>query len=208
MKPVRGLCLALLTATAASSAPAQQVGADPFRSVSLRSGGEVVVRYGDVQRIVVGEGASRPRIAVAADGRLVIDNSGRPHRSRAAVEVVTPVLDAVSVEDGGRLRVERGFPRQESIAARVSSGGMIDLRSLEVDRATAEVSQGGSIALRPSARLDASVEQGGAVTYWGSPRVTSSIRHGGVVERGSPEDETRPLGEPRLRPLAPVHPIR
>ena len=210
MNLARGLCLALLTAAAASSAPAQQADFDPFRSVTLRSGGEVVIRYGEVQRIAIGEGASRPSIAVAADGRLVIDNKSRPHRSRAAVEIVTPVLDAVSVEEGGRLRVESGFPRQETIAARVSNGGMIDLRGLEVERATAAVSQGGAIALRASGRLDADVEQGGAVTYWGSPRVTSAIRHGGVVQRGHPEDEARPLddGLAPPRPVAPVHPSR
>lgn len=208
MYRVRLLVLALLALPQTSTLAQAPVAVAPFRSVALRSGGEVVIRHGEAQRVTILQGEGT-RISVVEGGKLLIDNRGRSHRVRIRVEIVTPVLEGVSVQDGGRLAVEGSFPRQGSIVAAVANGGAIDLRRLPVGRATAAVSQGGMIAVRPSDRLAAAVSHGGVITYWGNPSVTPAIRDGGVVQRGEPGDADRPLGEPApgIPSIAPIPPL-
>lgn len=179
-------CMLLLASTAAASQP---VATGPFQSVALRNGGEVVVRHGPAQHVVVMSGS--PTITVVGT-RLVVDNHRGPHVSRPRVEIVTPSLTAASVTDGGRLRFE-GFPHQPIIAASVAQGGMLDLRQVPVDRVTTSVNNGGIIWVRAIAGLDAAISQGGNVTYWGNPTVKSSVSHGGAVKRGRPDEFEKPL---------------
>jgi hypothetical protein len=174
-----------------SSATQSQSSSAPFRSVELHSGGEVIVRHGATQRVETLSGS--PRISVAPGGRLIIDNRQGPHQPRPRIAVTTPSLAAFSVDNGGRLVVDRGFPRQAVVVARVVNGGMLDLRRLAVGQVAETVNQGGVIFVRASDRLEASVSQGGNVTYWGNPAVKSSIRQGGVVARGKAGDLEKPL---------------
>lgn len=208
MNRIRLLVLALLALPQMSALAQLPVSVAPFRSVALRSGGEIVIRHGEAQRVTILQG-ERTRISVIEGGKLLIDNRGRSHRIRIRVEIVTPVLEGVSVEDGGRLAVEGGFPRQGSISAAVANGGAIDLRRLPVGQATAAVSQGGSIAVRPSDRLVAAVSHGGVITYWGDPSVTPAIRDGGAVVRGEPGGADGPLSElaTGVRPIASIPPL-
>ena len=188
MRLSRFLPCALLLASAAS---AQPVVTAPFQSLQSRNGAHVTVRYGPAQRVMILSGA--PRISVNGNGRLTIDNHKGSHKIRADIEVVTPNLQALAVEQGGRLTVAPGFPRQDFIAAAVSNGGRLDLRRLPVDQVAAAVSQGGMIAVQPARQLSAAISQGGNITYWGQPSVSSSIKHGGVVARGNPEEREKPL---------------
>lgn len=181
-------CALLILSSAATS---QTVTPSPFRSVESRNGAHVTIRHGDRQSVRILEGA--PKVFVAAGAKLIIDNHGQPHRSRARIEIVTPNLEGLSVQEGGRLAIESGFPRQGTIAAAVANGGSLDLRRLPVDQVAASVSQGGRIAARPARQLAASVSHGGAIIYWGEPAVTSAVRDGGVVQRGKAEDADRPL---------------
>jgi hypothetical protein len=180
-------CFLLTLATAGASQPANA----PFRSVELRSGGEVIIRPGAAQRVETLSGS--PEITVAGGGRLNIDNRHGPHEPRTRIAITTPSLDAVSVDDGGKLIVERGFPAQTAVTARVGNGGMLDLRRLAVRRVAASVSQGGIIFVRAEDRLDASISQGGNITYWGNPSVKSSVRQGGAVARGDVQDLEKTL---------------
>ena len=177
--------------TLAGAAASQPVAVAPFRSVELRNGGEVLVRYGAAQRVETLAGS--PRITVGAGGRLVIDNGDSPHSPRPRIAVVTPILDAAAVNEGGKLVVQGGFPPQPALTARVANGGMLDLRRFAVDGVTASVNQGGIILVRPVGRLDASISQGGNVTYWGNPVVKTSVKAGGAVARGRVQDMDRPL---------------
>ncbi len=190
MKLIGTLFVAPVAVLAAAMALAQPVAVAPFKSVESRNGAHVTVRYGQAQSVRVLEGA--PRVSVDANGRLLIDNHGRSHRSRTRIEIVTPSLGGLSVQQGGRLTVESGFPRHGAIAAAVSNGGSLDLRRLPVDQVSAAVSQGGMIAVRPQRRLDAAVSQGGNITYWGDPQVNRAIQGGGVVQRGRADDTDRP----------------
>ena len=179
----------------ADSQPASPATATSFRSIELRGGGIATVRHGSVRRVtVLGENPGRP---IRIDGgSLVIDRcSDRCPRGRhrIEVEIVTPELDRVAVTGGGRIALDGAFPRQEAIAASVSSGGLVDIRRLEAARVAAAVDNGGRILAFPGEALAASVSDGGNVIYWGDPAVTSSIRRGGVVEKGHPADLGRPL---------------
>ena len=197
------LMLALLTLGCAPAASAQtEVPVEPFRSVTLGDGGHVVIRHGAEQRVTLVEGDADIRVEGT---RLRIGKCRNcPRRSRPSIEIVTPVLDAVAVNDGGRLTLEGDFPRQAQLAAAVSNGGAIDARPLGADRVTASVGQGGMIFARPMQRLDAAVSQGGAITYWGDPVVHSAVDHGGVVQRGRAADAGRPLVDMMPHPPAPL----
>jgi hypothetical protein len=195
------IVLLLLGCAPAASAPAQTVAVAPFSSVQLRNGGEVRITHGDIQRVSAVEGDTRRARILVENGRLRIDRCrGRcSHREPFLVEIVTPRLDAASVEEGGRLIVQSGFPRQAQLTAAVANGGVVDARTLEADQVTAAVAQGGIILARPGRRLEAAINQGGVIHYWGDPAVSETINGGGVVERGRAEDVDRPLAE--LMPL-------
>ncbi|HYD14545.1 MAG TPA: DUF2807 domain-containing protein [Allosphingosinicella sp.] len=181
---------------AASAPAAVQDGPAGFRSIELRGGGTVTVRYGATRTVTVrsGDPASRP---IRDEGdRLVIDRC-QPrcsHRQPFEVEIITPELAGLAVSDGGRIRVLGDFPAQPAVAASVSSGGMIDMRALEAGRLSAAVAHGGLIYARPRDTLAASISNGGLITYWGeAASVSSTVRHGGAVVRGKAADLRRPV---------------
>jgi hypothetical protein len=210
-KSMRGSILAmavLALAGCARPAPANAQAVPelaPFRSIALSDGGHVVVRHGEAQsvRVTAGEGD------VTVEGtRLRIARRRTSERhERLEVEVVAPAIDALSVENGGRLVLAGDFPRQPTLAVAVSNGGMLDARTLSADAVTASVAQGGLIYTRAEQRLDAAVNQGGAITYWGEPRdVHRAISHGGVVQRGDAAEAGRSIEESVPEPPVPPMP--
>ena len=184
----------------------------PFKSVTLRNGGRVVVRHGSDQRVTLVSGSrSHAGVTVVEGNRLVIDrcSNGCPKGHDLVVEVVTPELAELMVMDGGIIQTRGNFPRQAGLAAAVRSGGAIDSRSLQVDDVSAAVEHGGRIYTKPQKTLVANVAQGGNITYWGNPHVTSSIDHGGVIARGATADADKRLldhGDPGIAPPVPPTP--
>ena len=173
----------------------------PFRSVALSGGGRVVIRHGAAQRVTLVEGEAD--IAVEGTQLRIGRCRSCPRRVHPRVEIVMPALDSLSVDNGGAITVENGFPSQPVLAAAVDNGGAIDARGLEPGQVAASIAQGGMIYVRPSRALQAAIRQGGAITYWGDPAVESAVSHGGVVQRGRAEDEHRPLAD--LAPSPPKH---
>jgi hypothetical protein len=201
------LALALASAAGASAAAQTVIPTAPFRSVTLRGGGEVVLRHGPAQRVAVLDGdASTARIAVNG-GRLRIENCHLDckGRRRLRLEITTPSISGVSVGDGGMVRAVGAFPAQRSLGAAVSQGGGVDLRALPAAHVAAAVDSGGRILVRPGETLSASVRHGGIVAYWGKPRVTRAIQGGGVVAEGS-EADVALMGHP-IAPVPPVAPV-
>ena len=197
------LMLALLILGCAPAATAQtNVPVAPFRSVALSEGGHVSVRYGEAQRVTLISGDAD--IATEGDRLRIRKCRACAGRDRLQVEIVTPVLEALSVEDGGSIEVADGFPSQAELSAAVTSGGAVDARRLAARHVSASVAQGGSILAQPMSRLDATVSHGGIITYWGDPVVRSAVSDGGAVTRGRPGDEQKPFVG--LRPSPPKAP--
>jgi len=197
-----------LACAGCTSAAAQTVvPTAPFRSITLRGGGEVVLRHGPVQKVVVLQGDPAVAQIVVNAGRLRIENCHLkcPDRHRLRVEVTSPVISGVSVGDGGTVRAVGAFPAQRSLGAAVSQGGGVDLRALPAAHVAASVDSGGRILVRADQTLSASVRQGGIVAYWGRPRVTRAIEGGGVVTEGT-DQEIAPLAAP-IAPVAPIPPL-
>ena len=205
------LALAVLIVPAISAAQTT-VPVPQFRSVELRNGGMVILRHGPTQRVTLLQG-SLQQTSVTVDGDwLVIDRpKSVPHRGyRLEIEVVTPWIAEVSVQEGGTLQSRGAFPPQASIEASVSNGGTLDIRSIETDNVEAAVSQGGRIFLKAGQSLVASVNQGGIITWWGDARVRRSVRHGGAVVHGTAADADKPLsdlGLDHIPPLPPIPPV-
>lgn len=169
-----------------------------FRSVEARNGAHVILRHGEKRRVTIVQGnTTETAIRVEEGGRLLIDRcpEGCPKGQRLLVEIVTPEIAALGVTDGGWLRCEGSFPRRADLATAVASGGLLDVRAMNVDAVAAAIQHGGRIFTAPRASLTAAIAHGGAIVYWGNPDVQRSIQHGGVVSRGKPADRYRPIDE-------------
>ncbi len=171
------------------SAPSQRpvtLQVPAFITIDASNGSHVVFEPGAARRVTLVRGSLEYSRVTVAGGRLVIDKCARkcPRGYRLEVEIVAPAVIGVSLAHGGRIQSRGSFPRQGELTIVVSNGGMIDVRSMAVDRVTASVEQGGGIMTAPQVELFASVIQGGVITYWGNARVRSSVAHGGVVQRG------------------------
>jgi hypothetical protein len=194
--------LAILSATvvgsthSATAAPGTDLSVPAFQSIDVRNGAHVVLRHGEEQRVTVIQGnTTESDVRVDDQGRLIVDRcpDGCPRGYRLVVEIVTPEITALAVTDGGWLRCAGRFPRQESLAAAVASGGTLDARVMKVDGVAAAVLHGGRILTEPRETLTAAIAQGGVIVYWGAPEVQQSIDHGGVVSRGRSVDRNRPF---------------
>lgn len=205
----------LIAVIAAASAPAfaqppEAPSPASFQSIVLRGGGVVTVRYGPTRRVTVA--SANPNRPIRTDGEeLVIERCSRPcpQGHRIEVEIVTPEIDRLAVSDGGLIQLAGRFPGQAAITASVSNGGTVDIRPLEADRVSADVSQGGRILARPVRALAASISDGGNIIHWGDAEVASSVRRGGAVVRGAPADFGAPIArlDPQLPPLPKLQPL-
>ena len=168
-----------------------------FNSIEVLDGGHVVLRPGSTQRVNLLRGTpDYTRLAVIGR-RLVIDRCDRkcPRGYQMEVEIFSPSFERISVSNGGRAQSVGEFPRQTQLVLAVAHGGTIDVRSMDVDRVTASVEQGGGILTAPRSWLFARINQGGVITYWGDAQVRSSVGHGGAVNKGIPSQIDAPLSE-------------
>lgn len=179
------LALAVLVPSLAHAGQTMNVA--PFKSIELHGGGEVALRHGDRQRVVLIKGdPAIAQIEVNGDGTLVLS----PCRHwcwgnhELQVEVTTPSVTAIAVHGGGELKAQAGFPKQPSLDLSVHGGGDVDLRALPAEEITAEVHGGGDAQVHAERTLNAHVHGGGDLRYWGHPRVNSSTNGGGSIESG------------------------
>lgn len=196
-RPLIGALAALLLTLPPAARAGTTISVKPFRSVTLRSGGEVILRPGSKQKVTMLEGNQDCVRVEVEDGDLVIETTHHGCRKGddLTVEVITPDIEEVMVTDGGTLRSLGAFPPSEKLLATVSDGGMLDIRSMKADEVLATVNSGGRILTRPVKNLLATVLQGGNITYWGEPHVISTIQHGGHVGPGKSGDAGKPLSE-------------
>src|ERR1051326_5323402 len=138
------------------------ISADPFRSILLHGGGEVLVRHASSQRVTLVTGRRECTSITVEDGQLRIEGPyGRCHgEHELTIEVQTPEIDKLTVSDGGLLRCVGAFPSQQELITMVDNGGRIDIRSMRAQVVRAAVDQGGGIFTRPEDRLFATIEQG------------------------------------------------
>lgn len=179
---------------------AQTVPVSPFGSVELRNGGKVTLRHGPTQQITFVSGSrDYSSVSIESGGLLVIDKctSRCPKGYNLEVEIVTPHLAKISVAHGGIIESRGNFPQQAEITVAVNNGGTIDLRSINAERVSASIDQGGRIFTSPRASMVASVSNGGKITYWGDAYVQSSVHKGGDVAKGEAGAADRPLSELR-----------
>ncbi len=177
--------LPLTFLAAAPLAAAEPVAVPSFRSIELRGGGHVIVRPGPA-RVTILEGSSRfTRFAVDRQGQLKIDacNAQCPRNYDLTIEIRYPTVLPMGVKGGGTITAESGFGPQQSVAAGVGGGGLIDLRSVTARTVAAGVEGGGTILAGAPATLAAAVSGGGEIRYTGNPRVTTVINGGGSVRR-------------------------
>ena len=174
---------ALAFAAAAPAIASETVSVPRFRQVELRGGGNVVVRPGPVQRVILVEGSTQfTSIRVEREGRLRIDtcNERCPDHYRMRVEIQTPDIPDLAIQGGGAIGVAPGFGAGD-LSAAVNGGGKIDARNVDAGSVSAAVNGGGDITVRARSTLSAAINGGGIVHYLGNPQVSSAIHGGGLV---------------------------
>ena len=181
--------LPLMAVSLAISMPAvaaETVGVPGFRSVELRGGGNVTLRRGPVQRVIITSGSSAyTQFRVVRNGQLKIDacNDRCPRHYNLEILIESPRVPDVAVTGGGNINVAPGFAAQPNLAAAVTGGGRIDTRPVGVSSVSAAVSGGGLIVTNAMSSLHAAVSGGGSIRYTGNPRVSSAVQGGGAVSR-------------------------
>lgn len=213
--------LILLTGALAVLSPsamaAETINVAPFRSVELRDGGNVTLRAGASQRVTLVEGDTRfTHFTVEQDGQLVIEtrcNASCPRNYRLKIEIESPALHGLAVDEGGSIVAAGTFPAQAEFAAAVNEGGHVDARAISAGRVHAAVNEGGNIMVTASAQLVAAVNGGGVIQYWGNPSsIRRAINDGGVI---GPAGTVRGVTQvhavtpvPAVPPVPPVHGTR
>jgi hypothetical protein len=206
----------ILLAAPARARAAEVVDVPAFQAIELNDGGHVTVRHGATQRVTLIEGSRQYTRFVMRDHTLRIENCyvHCPRGYRLQVEIVTPSVLGLAVNDGGMVRAEGAFQEQDSVAAAVSDGGIVDARAIPGRSVAAAVSSGGRVLVTARANLAAHVQHGGIVTFWGDPRnIAKAVSDGGAITRGAPGDANKPLSglSPRAEaappPVPPVPPV-
>jgi|KBSSwiStaDraftv2_1062776.scaffolds.fasta_scaffold02593_4 hypothetical protein len=183
---MRYLLSSVLVALAASvpAIAAENVPVPAFRNIELNGGGEVTLVPGATQRVTIVDGSSAfTRMRVDRAGRLRIDacNQRCPQHYNLRIEIQTPNIPGVGINGGGSIHAAGGFAEQDQIAAGVSGGGVIDLRTVRGGNVAVGVNGGGKVFVNARSTLAAGVNGGGEVRYLGKPQVTSAIDGGGTV---------------------------
>lgn len=181
--PMFALVLAVSTPALADS---EIIPLPRFDAIELRSGGDLEVVRGPVQRVVLLSGSTQfTSFRMKPGAKLEIDacNAQCPHNYPLHIRVESPTVPILAVEAGGTITVRPGFAPQDRAVAAVSAGGTIDLRALQTESAVAAVHSGGDIYVRPRASLTAAVNSGGDIHYSGHPAVTQAVQDGGDVTR-------------------------
>ena len=177
--------------------PQQAVSRAPFTSIELDGGVKAVLQYGSPQRVTMLKGSGDLSRITVSQERLVIEKCRDkcPRGYELHVEIVTPLIRAISAANGGTIECRGNFPQQTAMSLAVSHGGTVDARTISANNITAAVAQGGRILANPQLTMAASVSNGGVITYWGNAQVTSSTQHGGVVTKGAADDLDKPLSD-------------
>lgn len=177
--------------------PPHAVPLPQFNSIELDGGAIAVIQYGSPQRVTLLKGSEDLSLITVTQNRLVIDKCRDkcPRGYELQVEIVTPLVNSISVANGGRIESLGSFPLHTAMSLAVSHGGTIDARAISANSITAAVNQGGRILAKPETTMVASVSNGGVITYWGNAQVTSSTQHGGAVSKGAAGDLNKPLSD-------------
>ena len=177
--------------------PQQALQLAPFTAIELDGGAKAVLNYGPAQRVTLLKGNPDLTHITVTGERLIIDKCRDkcPRGYEVEVEIVTPLISAVAVRNGGVIEGRGNFPLHPALSLAVAHGGTIDARPIPSNSITAAVNQGGRILAKPQATMTASVSNGGVITYWGDAQVTSSAQHGGAINKGAAVDADRPLSD-------------
>ncbi len=175
---------AVLAAIPALASAAEVMPVERFNALELHGGGNITIRQAPVQKVTVIEASSdRPRVEVDG-GKLILapcrGSCWGPNHFEVLVE--TPVMSSVSIMGGGKIISEGAFAQQGAVSAVIHGGGVIDLKTLPAQSASASIHGGGKIFVAAQDSLSASIAGGGTIRYLGKPSVSTSIHGGGSVD--------------------------
>lgn len=177
---------------------------EPFHALAFSGAGEVNVRVGDAQSVVLsGPADLLPFVRTqVADGVLAIDRGpGAPKSGkRLRVQITVPALDAAALNGSGEVSVANvsGARFRATLAGsgglriggaveelELSLSGSGDANAYGLDARAAQVKLSGSGDVYVGARDTLSVDLTGSgdVHVRGSARVTQSVHGSGSVER-------------------------
>ncbi len=189
--------LALLAALAASCvAPSALMGSrtyatrtfdvEGFTAIEACCGFQVYVTGGEQFRVTItADENALPLLSATRQGdtlRIGLDETQTRSivTSRLEAHVTLPVLKAVSLSGGARLRLEGTAPQATGLLLRLDGGSRADLFDVHVQNAQVTMTGGSSAELTVSDRLDYDLSGGAHLTYAGEPLVGQAATSGGA----------------------------
>lgn len=167
-----------------SAVAAQPLSLPSFTGVGLNGSGEVRIRHGASQQVVIRRGdASISEITVERGGSLQIRTCRTfcPSGYRLEVDIVTPRIGDLAVSGSGAMIVGPGFAPTASRSIAINGSGMIDASALSASQADVAVSGSGRVRAGAMRRLQAAISGSGKIGYAGRPEVQSAISGSGWV---------------------------
>jgi len=186
MRIAHSLAAFALLGLVSAPAIAEDVAVGHFDQVELDGGGHVTVKYGPTQKVTLLKGSTEyTKFTIRQGNQLEIKSCPWhcPADYTVDVEIVTPFINAASIDGGGHIVIAGGFPAQHDLAAAIDGGGSLNLTALSADVVNAAIDGGGHIDITAKQRLHAAIDGGGLITYHGDPQVMSAIDGGGTVTR-------------------------
>lgn len=112
---------------AVSVEPQQGLALAPFTSVELNGGVKAVLQYGSPQRVTLLKGSEDVSRMTVTDEKLVIEKCRDkcPRGYELHVEIVTPLITAISAANGGNVESRGDFPHQTVMSLAVRHGGRL-----------------------------------------------------------------------------------
>ncbi|MAK60767.1 MAG: hypothetical protein CMK09_07295 [Ponticaulis sp.] len=156
---------------------------ETVKSVSLRGGGEIIIKRGDVHAFE-NTGTSEGWQYGYDDGGIVVGCDKDCRRSGdASATVYMTELEDIALTGGGSMRTEGQFDHVRELNLAITGGGEIQAETAPADEVNVSIVGGGEISVAAERELNVSIVGGGQINYLGSPEINRSIIGGGSVER-------------------------
>lgn len=154
-----------------------------FSDLSVHSGADVKLVYGQTQRVTLIKGDLKKGRIQVNDGHT-LEVSGCDGlfcwgSHPMEVEVVTPRVESVTAHSGADVTASGNFPKQPHLNVLAHSGGDVDVRAIPADTVDAQAHSGGDVHVKALTNLNANAHSGGDIHYSGHPAHINSQTHSG-----------------------------
>lgn len=162
----------------------KEISVEQFQKVDIDGGGNIFFHFSPSPRVVfrTNKSCENDLRAVISENTLNIKSSN-PSDCIVDIHIYTSTIEEISLNGGGKVIIQKGFPSLEEFTANLQGGGNLDLTEIEIDSLFADIDGGGTIKAHVVEFLRARTSGGGEIFYRGNPKVESNFAGGGAVRK-------------------------